>query len=60
MRVMATYRYTFTGEGEIHLPLHGITTDPTNPAKVYETDIPVRHPDFAPVAEKKEGTAKHR
>lgn len=56
---MATYRYTYTGEGTVHLPLHGITTDPADRMKVYETDIPVRQPDFAPIAQK-EAKAKHR
>jgi hypothetical protein len=49
---MKRYAYKYKGSDEVNLPLHGITTDPSKKDKVYETDIPVNHPDFEEVRKK--------
>jgi hypothetical protein len=43
MRVMATYKYRYTGKDPVHLPLHGVNA---KHGEEIEVDLPIKHPDF--------------
>ena len=60
MIAMGKYQYRYKGHVTVHLPLHGITAKGGDEKTTYETDEPIKHPDFEELKEhaKEEQTKK--
>ncbi len=48
---MSKHQYRYKGSETVHLPLHGITAVGGDEKTVYETDVPIKHPDFTAVTD---------
>ncbi len=48
---MKTYRYKYKGLVTVHLPEHRITAIGGDTQTIYETEIPINHPDFEELKE---------
>lgn len=46
---MGKHKYHYLGETTVHLPTHGITAEGGDHTTVYETDEPIKNPDFKEV-----------
>lgn len=49
MLLMATHKYHYHGDTDVHLPLHGIFAKGGDATTVYESDLKIEHPDFKEV-----------
>lgn len=61
MRVMATFRYRYTGQAPVHLPEFGVNAEP---GQEVESEHAIHHPDFERVHDepkkKEEGEPAHK
>lgn len=51
---MAKHSYHYHGADDRHLPLHGITVKGGDARAVYQTDLPINHPDFKEISKPSE------
>lgn len=57
---MAQHKYHYRGDTDVHLPLHGILAKGGDAAAVYETNLPIDHPDFKEISEPKRKESKDK